>query len=80
MPTNAGDTLQVDQPTTKKNRNVKDGMAEWLKSREYLLKQHEARQRKRFAGESIENAQASLTLEPQGTTNVFTTDTWSTRY
>jgi hypothetical protein len=28
MPTNAGDTLQVDQPTTKKNRNVKDGMAE----------------------------------------------------
>jgi hypothetical protein len=80
-PTNARDTLQVDQPTTKKQKcqGWYGRMTEEQRA-EYLLKQHEARQQKRFAGESIENAQTSLTLEPQGTTNVFTADTWSTRY
>jgi hypothetical protein len=66
--------LEVNQPAKKKLRGQGwyGRMTEEQRA-EYLLKQRENRQQKRFAVESIHNAQASLTLEPQGTTNVFTT-------
>jgi hypothetical protein len=66
--------LEAHQPAKKKlkSQGWYGRMTEEQRA-EYLLKQRERRQRKQFADESIQNAQASLTLEPQGTMNVFTT-------